>query len=231
MKFRGYLPEPSLKPFIKCFWSLSDSSIVKGGHRNPFLTEGGLELVFNFGDPFTVFNDHSVFKNREGVFAIGAMTRAQWGHTKGKCHLFGVCFQPGGAMSFGAFQPRELADGCINGEDLWGPVVRRLADCLRYKADGVQAKIDILTRFFERQFNFIPAEYRILSQAMRIIRQSNGQIPIEMLALRLKVKRRRLERIFMKMVGISPKKMSNLFRIKNVISAIADPAFEVHTTL
>lgn len=226
MKYLEYPPPPSLATFIKCYWSLSDSSLTRCEIKDQFLTEGGMELVFNLGDSFSVINDQSVFNNHGGAFAIGPMTRAQWGHTEGKCHLFGVCFLPGGYLPCASFPAQALADRCKDAEDLWGAEIKGIAGRLRDKPDDAQAKIDILNRFFQRQIGLPSPDYRILFSSIRMIRQSGGRLPIEILALELKIKRRRLERIFNRMVGISPKKISNLIRIKNAISCMTDPSFD-----
>lgn len=226
MKYLEYAPSSHLAPFIKCYWSLSNSSGVRREDPKQFLTEGGMELVFNLGDPFTVISGHSVFENHGGAFAIGPMTKSQYGYAGGNCHLFGVCFLPGAATSSLSLPMRELSDRCIDAKDLWGSKVKRLADYFCDRPDDAQSKLDILNRFFESQIDWASPEYQLLSSSMQLIRQSNGRLPIELLAHQLTIRRRRLERIFQKMVGIPPKKMSRLFRIKNAISRILDPSFD-----
>lgn len=226
MKYLEYAPPSYLAPFIKCYWSLSNTSEVQRENQRQFLSEGGMEIVFNLGGPFTVINGHSVFESHGGAFAIGPMTKAQCGYTAGKFHLFGICFQPGGVTSFLSYPIQELVDHCVDAEDLWGGMVKGLDDCLRGKPYVAQAKLDILNRFFASKIDWQSQEYRLLTLAMQIIRQSHGRLPIEMLAHRLTIGRRRLERIFQKMVGISPKKMSRIFRIKNAINSIIDPSFD-----
>ena len=226
MKYLKYAPPSHLAPYIKCYWSLSNSSEVEGANQKQFLTEGGVEMVFNLGGRFTVINGHSVFENHNRVFAIGPMTKAQCGYADGKCHLFGVCFMPGGVTAFLSSPMRELADCCIDAEALWGSMVKRLDASLHDKPDYIQAKLDILNRFFESQIVWQSPEYKLLSISMQMIRRSSGKIPIAMLARRLTIGQRRLERIFQKMVGISPKKMSRIFRIKNAMSCITEPSFD-----
>jgi AraC-like DNA-binding protein len=226
MKYMEYSPDPGLTPFIKCYWSLSDFSVVPNGHENQFLTEGGMEFVFNLGDPFNVTNGHTVFKNYEGAFVIGSMTKAQWGSTNGKCDLFGVCFLPGGATPFFTLPPLELTDCCVDVENLGDTRLKTLDEYFRNESVSVQARIDILNKFFCQRLDRPSLEYRLLIQSMQMIRQSNGLIPIEMLAQRLGINRRRLERLFSKMVGLSPKKMSRLFRIKNAIGRMASSSFD-----
>jgi AraC-like DNA-binding protein len=226
MKYLEYLPPPELAPFIKCYWSLSDFSIVPHGHENQFLTEGGIELVFNLGDPFFVSNIHSTSKKHTDAFAIGAMTKAQWGYTGGKCHLFGVCFLPGGALPFLPVFPLECTDRCIDVGDFEDSELRMLTECLQNELRGVQSRIDIFNRYFCRKLDRPSLEYKLLRRAIQMIRQSHGQIPIEMLAQRLCINRRRLERLFLKMVGISPKRMSRIFRIKNAIGHMMSCSFD-----
>ena len=225
MEYMEYPPHPGLTPFIKCYWSLSDFSVIPSGYENQFLTEGGMELVFNLGDPFSVINGNSVFKNHEGAFAIGSMTKAQRGSTSGKCHLFGVCFLPGGAMPFLSLPPLELTDCCTDVENFEDARLKTLDEYLRNESVSVQARIEILNRFFCQRLDRPSVEYRLLTRSIQMIRQSNGLISIELLAQRLGINRRRLERLFLKMVGIPPKKISRLFRIKNAIGCMASPSF------
>lgn len=226
MKYLEYAPAPGLARFIKCYWSLSDFSVVPDGHRNQFLTEGGIELVFNFGDPFTVINGDSVFENQDIAFAIGPMTKAQCGCTAGKCDLFGVCFLPGGAIPFLPVSPGELADTCIDVRDFWANRLNRIAEGLRDKTGNDCGRINLLNQFFGRMLDCPSTDYNTIAWSMRIIRQSNGQIPIEKLAERMGMNRRRLERLFFRMTGISPKQMSRLLRIKSAIAAIMEPSFD-----
>jgi hypothetical protein len=204
MKYMEYPPSSALPPFIKCYWSLSDFSVSPVGHQNQFLTDGGMELVFDIGDTFTVVNSQSVFNRHNGSFVIGPMTKAQLGRTSGECHLFGVCFLPGGADPFLCAPARELTDRCLDAEDVWGPKVKILADRVLGEPQDLGERIDMLNRFFGWRIDRPSPEYRLLYRSLQIIRQSKGQTPIELLARKMGINRRRLERLFIKMVGISP---------------------------
>lgn len=223
MRYLTHPPPAALMSFIKCYWSLTDFSSVPGGHKNLFLTDGGIELVFNLGDPFTVVNHDSQLQNKDGAFGIGTMTKAQLGYTTGICDLFGVCFLPGGAIPFLSSPPVELRDRCFDVEEFWNTKINGLAARLRNTSDGgLQARVDLLNQFFSRWLDRPSSEYQLLFNAMRMIRQSNGRGSIEMLAQRLGISRRRLERLFLKMTGISPKKMSRLLRINHAINHMAN---------
>ncbi|MBI5594404.1 MAG: AraC family transcriptional regulator [Deltaproteobacteria bacterium] len=223
MNYREYPPAEPLSPFIRCYWTLEVTPTQPFLERM-FLTGGGHELIVNLGGTFTVIDGQlpdSVFPGGS-CFFIGSMSRAKWGRTFDRCHLFGVCFKPGGAALFQPTPANELTDRCIDIADIRGSRSRIFADRIIDTDVKTDSRIEFLNRYFLKSLGGLSSRYPYLERAVFQIRETGGRIGVECLARKIGVSRRNLERLFIHHAGLTPKKFCRLYRFRTILGRLAD---------
>jgi AraC-like DNA-binding protein len=210
-------PDHRLSPYIRCYWSLEWTPERRETLQRPFLSRGGFELIFNRGNPFTVVDGNHSGTTFRDAFFMGPMTRIKWGRTHGPCLLFGVCFQPGGAMPWVNGSAHEMTDCSVSVDDIWGLGSRCIVDRIRSEAMTLDTAAPALNRYFQDLFPGALRGQRLVDRAMEMIRKTNGRVSVEQMARKMGITRRHLERVFRRYAGPSPKMMCRIFRFSHFL--------------
>jgi AraC-like DNA-binding protein len=86
------------------------------------------------------------------------------------------------------------------------------------EADTDVERINVIETFLVSRLTKGPLDELILL-AVNLIKQSKGNIKIELLAKKLNISQGQFEKRFRKVVGASPKKFSSIVRLSNILNA------------
>lgn len=220
--FKRFAPHPLLNRYIRFFWTLEMPAREASGVEQSFFTEAGMELVFNFGAPFSVSGADGGNGALGDAFLVGAMTRAGKGRTRGDCRLLGVCFRPGGTCAFMGIPAWQLTDRAVTIADVLGKSGRGLFPSLAGEP-SVACRLERLNRYFldciaRKRSKTMDADCR--DHAIGLIHRARGTLSVAAMTRRLGVSARHLERVFRDAVGISPKRTCRVVRFTHAIARI-----------
>lgn len=219
MQYREYLPHPALRRHIKCFWGFTVDPISGTQLKQPFLSEGGMELIFSLEDPFQIQHADKRMQTVANGCLMGAMTCAKWACPTGATAVLGVCFRPGGAGAFLSLAADELTDRCVNMEDILGATGRALFRQLRRSSLPLGAKITRLDNYFLNRLASRSRDEEIAFAVQSIV-GTGGQGVVRDVARQAGLSVRQLERAFKARVGVSPKQFSRLIRFKSALCRV-----------
>ena len=100
MPYAESLPSESLRPWIECFWSVTDA---EGEQR--ILPDGCADLVFD--------------RTSGEATVVGTMTKPLLFTARAGSHFFGVRFRPGRAAAFLRLPLAEITDAIVPLADVW----------------------------------------------------------------------------------------------------------------
>lgn len=119
---------------------------------------------------------------------------------------------PCAIYQFFGISQKDMTGLVFNVEDLCCQSGRELAEQAAYKSDPA-SQIALIEQFLcQRIISKQWKENAMISEAIHLIRQSNGNLGISALADTLRVSSRTLQRKFLQAVGISPKAYGNITR-------------------
>ena len=121
---------------------------------------------------------------------------------------FGITFHPGGARAFVPVPANRLAGCAVALEDLWDGAARELFEQLANARDFA-ARVTLVQRALLRRQRPLDGE---VAAALRRLRAEPG-LPIGALAGDT-ASARRLERKFLRDVGVPPKRLARMFRLQ-----------------
>ena len=75
MRYREFVPHPLLRPYIKLIWTLSLDQPAAFGRPWKIAPDGIVEVVFQFGIPFSLRYPGESFERLPGSFAISQTRR------------------------------------------------------------------------------------------------------------------------------------------------------------
>jgi AraC-like DNA-binding protein len=197
-------PSPALAPWIECFWS------IRVGPRPPVvnrvLPDGCADLIVGVD-------------GAGGATVVGTMRSALLVPLAGPARLVGVRFHPGAALRIFDASLAELTDRRIPLELLWGRAAEELAAAL-HRADTVDGARRAEHLIAERlgRATRRPADDEALAQrAVALLRRARGGVGVREVAAALDVGERRLQRAFDRSVGLSPKVLGRVLRLRRAI--------------
>jgi AraC-like DNA-binding protein len=200
---REFLPPPALAPFVDRFWYRAPGESAQSAEPHRVLPDGCLDIV--------VGPRHAT--------VVGAMTRPILVAPTGGSGLLGVRFRPGMATAFLRMPAAEVTDDNAPLEAVW----RDGADIADYvgSALGTERAIPRLAESLTARLSRLADVPRDMKAAVERIVARGGRVDISRLAMSLGVTRQHLARRFAAHVGVTPKTLSRVMRMREAIRMAA----------
>jgi AraC-like DNA-binding protein len=211
-------PLPALAPFLERVWTLEGHAEMLAGEPQVVLPDGRTELIFHFGDPFERIDVSDTGTTRTlqpRLLFAGQLTRQLVLHPTGRIGVLGLRFHPFGAATLFPHSQDDLAGTTRAVEDLSTRVAQTMesvfagAPSLAEAASLAQAALGALIddgRLDSR-----------LADAVREIERSHGLVSIDRVAEHAGMTRRHMERQFLQVVGMTPKRLARIARFQRAV--------------
>lgn len=226
---KKYAPHPEFKDFIQCYWTLNcfDADVLQ--EFSYLALDAGLNIVFNLSDPIEFKIDESTPVTTDKDFIIGSLARSLRIKLSGGVSLFAVSFTPEGLYPFFSMPPVDLSDFCVEIEEIWELNGLGITTLIHNTNSSLESLIQTFEEFFLNRMNNFRRHSLNVEKAVGIIRSHKGKISVETIANRLQISSRQLERKFMERIGIPPKQLCKIFRIKNVLIHLNADRYDLAT--
>lgn len=215
MRYSEIKPQFPLDGFVECFWTLE--SDVPATQPERILPDGCVELILNFGAPFSQHGDHTSSLQPRN-FLVGQMTGPIFISPTGAVQLLGIRFHPGGTSPFLRVVLHEITDQVVELGGLSHELERELLRAVS-QAESLLEKAAAVEKFLTRRLTRNHQDLRLIQLASRIV-ASAGLISIDQLAHGAGISSRQLERRFLREVGIGPKLLGRIIRFQQVFRAV-----------
>ncbi len=217
MQYFEAKPSPLLAGFIKCFWSLC--SDAGSGAAEPVLPDGCPEIVFNLSDRFRRLHSDGSYETQPVTIVSGQLRSSISIMSTGRVDLFGVRFHPAGAFPFLRMPLSEITDRV----EALDSIIGRDAKLIEQKIANANSFEDRVCAFEGQcleSLNRLPVEDDRAQRLSLEISRRKGQISISGLCDFSGIGERKLERIFKRYIGLSPKTFARVVRFQNVVRRI-----------
>ncbi len=220
MTYIRHIPSPPLDAYIDYFYYLDGSMPYP---REKILPTGWLDLEVNFGGAIQVYD-------ASGAKAVATCVESWWvgvWSTYGtvewppNIQLIGIHFNAGGAYPFLKFPLSELHNQIVSADVILGPYAADIRDRL-YAAPTIQARFALLERLLLARLGETPHGLKAVRYAVAELARHHGALSIRALSDHIGISQNHLITQFKRMVGIAPKALARLHRLKHVLRSI-DP--------
>lgn len=216
-KGKEHAPDPRFKDYIQCYWTLNCSkNCLKAIYGTS--SDAGMELIFNLAAPIECTVDNHPPVMISGDFLVGSLARQIQIKPTGTLSLFAIRFTPEGLYPFLSMPPVDLSDFSVEIEEVWELNGFGLSKLIHGTGQVPERRIKAFERFFARRINDFRSHSLHVEKAVTIICSHKGQIPVKNLANQLQISSRQLERIFLTRIGVSPKQLCRIIRLKSVLN-------------
>jgi AraC-like DNA-binding protein len=220
MTYMRHIPSPPLDTYIDYFYYLDGSMPYP---HEKILPTGWLDMEINLGGAIHVYD-------ASGTKPVATCAESWWvgvWSTYGtvvwppNIQLFGIHFKPGGAYPFLKFPLCELHNQIVSADAILGAYAADLRERL-YAAPTIQARFALLERLLLARLCESPHELKVVQYAVTEIARQHGALSIRALSDHIGISQNYLITQLKRMVGIAPKALARLDRLKHVLRSI-DP--------
>jgi len=215
MQYCEIKPGNPLNSFVECFWTLESDAPSTQPER--ILPDGCVELILNFGAPFSQHDDGR-FELQPRSFLAGQMTGPILISPTGPVQLLGIRFHPGGTLPFLRVPLHEITDEVVDLGGLSSKLERELLQVTSL-ASSLQERTAAVENFLNAQLLKGDQDFRLMRLASRIV-ETGGLVSVDRLANDAGVSSRQLERRFLREVGLGPKLLGRIIRFQQVFRAV-----------
>lgn len=219
MEYLTFEPCDALSPLIKCFWSLLVPKEFSR-ERQQIFSDGCMDLIFNLGDDvFRVFPNGEK-KKQPKAFVLGHITEPMWVEPTGEVETFAVRFYPGSFASFTNVDIANLNDKDTPLSDVFTPEEAAELETKIKQSRGIEERNQILEKFLLNHLQIHLNTSALVKSVVDKILHTKGNVDISETVNHISSERRKLERMFSKTVGTSPKQLCKVIRFQQTLQAM-----------
>ncbi len=208
--YQEYEPCEALKPYIRCFWgSLRPYTETARHHAaEVVIPDTCMDIIFQ-----TNFTNNHLYNSFCGMNDSSFYSQEKTGEF---CTIstFAIRFYAWSAVLFSDESMRETKNGFFDAACYFSKIVKEIVPFL-FDITSIEQRIPLVERILLRHLH-PERKNRIITDCMAEMLRHEGRLPVDWLAREVHVSRRQIERVFQENIGVTPKKLSSLFRYQQV---------------
>ncbi len=218
MRYAEHAPGPALAAVVRCIWVCEDATPAMT--PQPIVGDGCPELLVHFGAPMLERGDDGRESLQPRALVAGQLTRALWLRPSGAVGVLGVRFHPWSAHRVIRKPLCELTDRRVALDTLMEgapALVDSIRDCTDDAPRLAVAEAFIARRLAQADCGDDPLVAKCVERLAAARAGPDGDdsaVSIDTLARELRVNRRQLERRFAERVGVSPRALGGILRLR-----------------
>jgi AraC-like DNA-binding protein len=148
-----------------------------------------------------------------GRLAVCGVGRERFGYTcRGEGRVFGVKFRPGAFLPFLGRPLAEITDRVLPAEQLWGPAASALAADMA-AVRGVDELVALVEGFLRKRWPAPDPQVGYLGMIVFALLHDRTITRVDDVTARFGISARKLQRLFARYVGVSPKWVLRRYRL------------------
>jgi len=234
MNYQTYQPSSDLESIISCYWTL-EVPAAKDVQKQRIVPDGTIEMAFILGDDIKRYTSEEEFIIQPRSMVLGQIIDPFYIEPTGTVNTFAIRFYPYGFANFVSVALKDLAKTETPIEMLFGEEVAKKLEKDIVQATDTKQRIEIIESFLKNKLNDQVMVSNIVTNIVRetidTLLASKGSTSINDILEGDLSKRRQLERMFVKQVGISPKQLGKLIRLQSALKMLLNQEDESLTNI
>jgi len=219
MNYQTFQPHPDLESLISCYWTLEVPK-TDATQRQRIIPDGTIEMAFILGDDIKRYTSEDSFILQPRAMVLGHTIDPFYIEPTGYVDTFAIRFYPYGFANFVTVPIKALANTETPLAQLFDEkTAKKLEQDIILAADTNQ-RIKIIESFLLSKLNEQTMVDNIVKTTLDTLFATKGSTPISKILKEDLSKRRQLERMFVKQVGVSPKQLGKLIRLQSALKAM-----------
>ncbi|PKV53127.1 helix-turn-helix protein [Aquimarina sp. MAR_2010_214] len=230
MNYQTFQPHPDLESLISCYWTLEVPAAVDT-QRQRIIPDGTIEMVFILGDDIKRYTTEDNFIIQPRSMVLGQTIDPFYIEPTGYVNTFAIRFYPYGFANFVTVPIRTLANKETPIEILFGEKTAKKLEQDIIQATDTKQRIEIIEFFLLNKLSEQVTVDNIVKTTIDTLLSTKGSTSIRDILKEDVSKRRQLERMFVKQIGISPKQLGKVIRLQSALKMLLSEEGESLTNI
>lgn len=222
IEYSEHTPTSSLRPFVECIWKLKTHSQFLNP-RERIIPGGRTEMMFNLSGPVHWIDSRTPASRHvcTGAYLLGPRNRHFLVEHTGAVNLVGVRFRHGGLSPFTSVPMSTLMNEVVPQAEIFGTEADVLADRLFENCDEKQQAF-LIEKFLKGRVqgeSGLQQSFKLISE----VKKSESFLSSKTLTQKTGIHYKKLERVFAKHTGYTPKNFSRVVRFYNALKEMQKP--------
>ena len=213
MKYKEYLPHPSLQDHVKCFW-IMEREYTPEHPAEDVTPDAFIELIVNLGAPYVLQREGAPDREMPRAFLVGLQSKPLIFRCDGTVRLVATRFYAWGALPFLADLARGLDNLSATLGREWDDLATRVEPPVR--ENNYDAAVAIVEDDLIRRLLTAKVDLKKIQSAAKMLYLQKGQFRAADLAELCNLSSRQLQRQFQDAVGVSAKTLARSIRFEEV---------------
>jgi len=226
-RYEEHAPPAQLAAHVHCIWRFE---FDEAGVEQAVPPDGRSELIVGLASPYEERTETGAWQVQPRLLFAGQLTRPLVLRSRGPVSVLGVRFAPAGAWAFvdaplAACNDRRIALAALHGAD----AERELASTLERTAAiggpaaAAAARTDAVCAYVAAQIARRGGRRdAAVERCVGLLQGSEGRVPLAELVAASGLGERQLQRRFAEVVGISPRALGGVIRLRRVFEALRE---------
>ncbi len=206
---------PLLKSIIKYFWVIESESIISISHK--LLPVNNVDIIFNLSSPIEYITDEQNSTNSTRIHFNGPRDKCVIIRQTGKLRVFGASFYPTGLFPMLNTPLKEFTGRTVGIDEITGTFTDEIQDTISEVHTNAEV-IKKIEKVIAESIDFSLIPDRDVFELVRIF--NSEDYCISDFCEEYGINQRRLERIFKKYIGVSPKLFQRVNRLNRIINQL-----------
>lgn len=214
-------PRPDLAADVACVWRYDREDGPEEIQR--IVPDGCPELVIHLGAPHAELGPGQAWTAQPTPLFAGQLTRPLHLRSRGAGRLVAVRFHPAGARRFVGRAMHSLTDRRVALADLHGAAPAQTLLAAVETADDPLAVVEAYVATILAQAPPLPAQAAV-ARAVEVLNREDGRVEARQLGDASGLPLRQLQRQFLDVVGVSPRLLRGVMRVRRITGALREGA-------
>ncbi|HTJ07763.1 MAG TPA: helix-turn-helix domain-containing protein [Caldimonas sp.] len=219
-RYQEFAADAALAAHVHCLWSFAAS---EDGGEQAIPPDGRAELIVHRGRPYEERGDDGRWRAQPALLFAGQLTRPLVLRSRGAVAVLAVRFTPAGAWAFAGRAMAECNDRRLPLAELHGSAAARSLAVRLDAAEDASAARATLADYVARRVALNDGRRdAAIERCVDRLYASEGRVALAELCALAGVGERQLQRRFAEVVGIAPRTLAVIVRLRRVFDALRD---------
>ncbi|BCL73346.1 AraC family transcriptional regulator [Vibrio nigripulchritudo] len=216
MNYQTFQPHPDLESLISCYWTLEVPEMEET-QRQRIIPDGNIEMAFILGDDIKRYTSEDSFILQPRAMVLGHIIDPFYIEATGRVDTFAIRFYPYGFANFITVPIKVLENTETPLAQLFDEKTANQLEQDIIRAADTKQRIEVIESFLLNKLSEQKTVDNIVKTTIDTLFATKGSTSISKILKEDPSKRRQLERMFVKQIGVSPKQLGKLIRIQSAL--------------
>ncbi len=222
--YQEELPPIPLRKYIDRYFLLGVNQIHNSSEKNNLvIPDGTFGLLFIQNKFIKRYDAHSNSNSYilEDSYFFGQKSKSVYYSLEQNSTLsFGIKIKPAGLQLFSQVPGKEILDQVFPSHEIITRDYNNIEDVL-FSENNFSCKSEIMNRHLLQKLNILQSDSKtLLDRILDVIHFHQGQIELKSISTQFSISYKKLERLFDKYVGLSPKTYLRIIRFNSTLNSL-----------